>query len=102
MNEHPSVGLLRKGYEAIKTSDVAFLLNSFFAEDVIMHWPGKNPLSGDYQGRDKVFEIFLQMKALAPDFKTEIIDILANDDRAIGVVRSTASRPGKKLDVMNC
>jgi predicted SnoaL-like aldol condensation-catalyzing enzyme len=26
---------------------------------------------------------------------------LANDERAVGIVRSTASRPGKSLNIMN-
>jgi hypothetical protein len=30
-------------------------LAEVFAEDVVWHTPGHNPLSGDYEGRDATF-----------------------------------------------
>ena len=44
---HPNEDLVRRGYEAFATGDMA-TLNEFFADDVVWHAPGRNELAGTF------------------------------------------------------
>ena len=54
MTDHPHIELFRRTYAAFTTGDMDALAE-VFAEDVVWHTPGRNPLSGDYEGRDATF-----------------------------------------------
>jgi SnoaL-like domain len=54
MTDHPHIELFRRTYAAFTTGDMDALAE-VFAEDVVWHTPGHNPLSGDYEGRDATF-----------------------------------------------
>lgn len=51
MSEHPNVALLRSGYAAFATGDMA-TLDALFADDVVWHVAGRNRLAGAYKGRN--------------------------------------------------
>jgi hypothetical protein len=55
--EHPNAAVVRRGYEASNTADIA-TLTELVDESVVWHTPGRSPISGDYQGRDAVFGQF--------------------------------------------
>ncbi len=98
MPEHPNVGLFRKGYEAFAKGDMA-TLRELFSEDVVWHVSGNNPLSGDYRGQDAVFAFFARIAELSGGtFRIDLHDVVANDEHAVALARSTASRQGKQLD----
>ncbi|SRR6266571_4332768 len=95
---HPNEELVRKGYEAFASNDMA-ALNDLFADDVEWHAPGRNQLSGDYHGKDEVFASFGKVAELTGGtFKLEIHDVLANDDHVVVLARATGDREGMKLD----
>ena len=50
---HPNEDLVRRAYDAFSRGDVE-TLRQLFADDTIFHEPGRNPVSGDYQGIDQV------------------------------------------------
>jgi ketosteroid isomerase-like protein len=50
VTEHPHEEVFMRTYEAFTAGDLEALAE-LFADDV-WHTPGRNPLSGDYQGRD--------------------------------------------------
>jgi hypothetical protein len=54
MADHPNVELLRRGYAAYNTGDMA-TINELFADDIEWHVPGRSELAGDYHGKDEVF-----------------------------------------------
>ncbi len=100
MAEHPNVALLRRGYEAFGKGDMA-TITDLFAEDVVWHLPGNNPISGDHKGRDAVFAVFAKVAELTGGtFKIELHDALANDQHAVALTRATASRQGKQINVL--
>ena len=98
MAEHPNVALMRKGYEAFAKGDMA-ALTGLFAEDVVLHQPGNNQISGEHKGRDAVFAVFGKLAQLSGGtFRIELHDVLANDEHAVVLQRVTGSRPGRQLD----
>ena len=98
MAEHPNVELLRKGYNAYSTGDVE-VLNSLFADDIEWHVAGRSKLSGDYHGREQVFEFFGKIMELSGGTsKIEVHDLLANDEHGIALVNASATRGDQSLE----
>lgn len=63
------------------------------------HVGGRNPLSGDYRGRDEVFGFFAKVaEHTGGTFKLDIHDVLANDTHGVALVKATGQREGKTLD----
>ena len=98
MAEHPNVSLLKKGYEAFATGDMA-TLRELFADDIVWHVSGASPLAGDHSGREAVFAFFSRSAELSGGtLRIELHDVLANDEHAVALARETASRQGKRLN----
>ena len=95
---HPNEDLIRKGYAAFLSGDMA-TLSDLFADDVVWHAPGRNPLAGTYRGKEEVFSSFQKVFELTGGtFKLDIHTVLADDEHAVILARVTAERDGKKLD----
>ena len=93
MAEHPNVELVRRGYEAFASGDLA-TLTSLFADGIVWHNPGRNPLAGDRKGRDEVFALFGELQQLTEgSFQLAIHDILGNDDHVVALVESSQTKP---------
>jgi ketosteroid isomerase-like protein len=101
--EEENVELVRKGYEAFNTADMA-ALTALFDEDASWHTPGRSPIGGDAVGRDAVFAQFGRYGGeTAGTFKAALQDVFASDDsRVIGLHHNSAERNGKQLDVDCC
>jgi ketosteroid isomerase-like protein len=97
--DHPNVDVFKRAYAAFSAGDFEALAQ-VFDEDVVWHNPGRNPLSGDYKGRDAAFASFAKEFELSGGtYRPEIHDVLANDDHTVAVMHVTAEREGKKLDM---
>lgn len=95
---HPTEDLLRRGFEAFGKGDMATIAE-LFADDVVWHVPGNNPLSGDHKGRDSVLAFLGKSAELSGGtLKLEVHDILANDEHGVALTRGSAQRGGKSLD----
>jgi uncharacterized protein len=96
---HPNEELLRKGYEAFATYDLD-TIQAMFADDVVFHVPGRNPISGEYKGKDAVFGFLAQLLTLSDGtFKSTAHEFLANDTHGVVLAHNTATRQGKTLDI---
>ena len=94
---HPNEELVRRGYQAFGTGDMA-TLDELFADDIIWHVPGRNQLSGTYRGKQEVFGNFVKLAELTGGtFKLDIHAILADDEHAVALLRVSAEREGKTL-----
>lgn len=95
---HPNEELVRKGYAAFLSGDMA-TMDQLLADDIVWHAPGRNQLSGTFNGKQEVFASFQKVFELTGGtFGLEIHDVLANDEHAVVLVRATGERDGKKLD----
>jgi ketosteroid isomerase-like protein len=96
---HVNEELVREGYARFATGDVEALKSQYFAPDIVWHFPGHNPFSGDVDGVDAVLGwLGRSVQATGGTFRIDIHDVVANDEHAVALVRATAQRDGKSLD----
>ncbi|MDQ3757981.1 MAG: nuclear transport factor 2 family protein [Actinomycetota bacterium] len=99
MVEHPNVALVRQGYEAFVTGDIA-TLQERIAPDAVWHGPTVGPLAGDYVGMEAILSLFV---AIAEEtdgtFRVEVLEILCNDDWATVLCTVTATRKGRSTSI---
>jgi uncharacterized protein len=94
---HPNEDLVRRGFAAFGTGDMA-TLGQLFADDVVWHNGGRSPIAGDYKGKDAVFGFFAQLaQRTGGTFRVDIHDVLANDEHVVALTTGTAERAGKRL-----
>lgn len=97
MAEHPNVARIRNMYAAFAKGDLA-ALNDVLAEDLVWHDCGRNQLSGDYRGREAVFEFFGEfMEATKGSFHLDLHSVLADDEHGVALVIISASRAGRNI-----
>lgn len=94
---HPNEDLLRRGYAAFAAGDMESVL-SMFADDIVWHIGGTSQIAGDYVGHQEVMGFFGKVFELsAGTFRTEIHDVLANDEHGTVLVTAHAERDGQTL-----
>src|SRR6266496_3675082 len=93
---HPNEQRLRDGFEAFSKGDLDTLRNEYLAPDIVWHSPGRNQLSGNYEGIDQVMGLFGRLVELTGGtFRQELHDVLANDEHGVTLATATAEREGK-------
>ncbi len=96
---HPNEAVIRKGYEAFSKGDIETLQNEVLTDDIVWHFPGRNPLSGDYKGISEVLGFFGQLgERSGGTFQATLEDVFANDERGVGLHHATGTREGRTLD----
>ncbi|HTG46469.1 MAG TPA: nuclear transport factor 2 family protein [Actinomycetota bacterium] len=94
---HPNEDLVRQGYAAFQSGDMA-TLGELFAADIVWHSPGRNQLSGDYAGAEAVIGLFQKTFELTGgSFKLELHDVVGNDEHVAALVHVEGQRDGKTL-----
>ena len=103
MTADENVAIMRRGYAAFNSGDMNTLVE-LFDESLVCHLPGRSRFAGDYQSREATLAYFGQLaQETGGTFQAELQHLLADDeDRVIGIQRSTGQRDGKRLDVGNC
>jgi ketosteroid isomerase-like protein len=103
MGAEENAEVMRRAYEAFNAADIE-TLNELFDESVVWHLPGRSSMAKDYQGRDATLAYFGQIgQETGGTFRAELQRLLGDDDdRVVGIQRSTGDRNGKHLDVGNC
>lgn len=98
MSDHPNAELVMRGFEAFANGDME-AMSEMLAPDIKWHTPGNNILSGDYEGLEAVLGLFGRVGAETEgSIANEVHAILADDEHAVALIKSTASRGGKSLD----
>jgi ketosteroid isomerase-like protein len=102
MGSDENVAVMRRAYEAFNAGDMDTLIE-VFDESAVWHLPGRSSMAKDYQGRDATLAYFGQLgQETGGTFRAELQGLLSDDDnRVVGIQRSTADRDGKHLDVGN-
>jgi ketosteroid isomerase-like protein len=92
---HANEEIARSATEALSKRD----METFFShqsDDIVLHFPGRGPMAGDYRGRDGLGRLFQQQQQMldAPP-EIEIHDVLASDDHAVVLNRVRATKGGR-------
>lgn len=100
MADHPDAELVRKGLKAFANRDMG-TVGQVFADDIVWHVPGNNPLSGTYKGKEEVFGFLAKLGELSGgSFKLDVHDVVGNDEHVVALVRISGSRPdGRTLEM---
>ena len=103
MGPAENVATMQRAYDAFNTGDIE-TLTEIFDESAVWHLPGRSSMASDYQGRDATLAYFGRIgQESGGTFRAELQDLTADDDdRVVGIQRSTADRNGRHLDVSNC
>ena len=95
---HPNEDLIRKGFAAFASGDMA-TLNDLFDDDIVWHAPGRNQLAGTFLGKEAVFGELQKVGELSGGtFKLELHTVLADDEHVAVLVRAIGEREGRTLD----
>ena len=99
MAEHPNATMIRKGYAAFATGDMA-TLDTLFAEDVVWTVAGQSPLAGTFTGKTDVFGKFFAGlgERSGGSLSIEIETVVADDQHVVVLSHHTASHGGRTLD----
>lgn len=103
MHEHTNAARLRGLFAAFEGGDLETILD-VVPDDAVWHFPGRSgALAGTHRGREAVLEFLLRVQSLTGgSFHLDLIDVLANDDRAVVLFRGRGERDGKRLDNPTC
>lgn len=87
------VDVIRTAVTAMQAGDMD-TLGSMLDDAVVLHVPGDNQISGDYEGKQGFFEDFLgKMMGLTDGrFQLEVHDFASSDDHVVGMYTITATR----------
>ncbi len=100
MAEHPNAALVKRGFDAFAKGDMATLAD-VIGEDVVWHLPGSSAISGKHRGREAVFSVLRQMGELSGGtFRTDVHDIVGNDDHTVAEFWMMGSRGGKQIKLL--
>jgi hypothetical protein len=93
---HPNAELIKRFFEAIQAGDRSTILDCL-ADDVVMHVPGKNNVSGTYKGKEQFGGAMAKAEELTGGLTRELHDITASDDHVVALVGLKATREGQTL-----
>jgi ketosteroid isomerase-like protein len=70
------------------------------AEDAVWRVPGVAPVSQEYRGRERIFDLFRETRRLTDgSYLSELRWALADADHAVAVYRARGERLGRTLDI---
>jgi uncharacterized protein len=96
MGAAENIELVRRGYAAFTTGDLA-ALGELFSPDIVHSVPGDNAISGDHKGIDAVFALYGDLFTRSEGtLQIALEDVLTNgSNQVLAVHQATASANGK-------
>jgi ketosteroid isomerase-like protein len=96
---HPDEAVVRRFVDAMVARDVGAIAECF-ADDVVFHIAGRNPLSGDYRGKhDVMTRLFQAWEEAFGGLEIDVHDVLANDDHVVVLSDRRAQREDRTLEM---
>jgi len=88
--------VVRRMTRALSTRD-AEVVAGLLTDDVVYHFPGSNPMSGTYRGRDEVMAFFRRFPTRLDGPPTiETHDVLASEAHGADLSQLEAERGGRR------
>jgi len=99
MNAAENGALVRRIFDAF-TRREGFALRGLFAEDAVWTVPGNGVMAGEYHGREEIFRFLARLpKETDGTYGSELLDVLASDERAAALYRARGARHGRTLEL---
>ena len=77
-----------------------FALRDLFASDAVWIVPGDGVMAGVHRGREAIFRFLARLaKETGGTYSSQLVDVLASDDRAAALYRASGERHGRRLDL---
>jgi hypothetical protein len=86
---HSNEDVLRREIEGIAAGAS---LEEFYADDVVVHFPGNSPFAGDYRGHEGLAELFRKFGEVASSVERELHDAMANEEHGVQLLTVRAER----------
>ena len=98
--EHPNARLMRDFFDAFGAAD-RDRLGRLVAADLVWHFPGTSPISGDWHGLDGLLDGIRAIAMRLGDGKNgfELLHVLPGDDVAVTIHRDYYTGDGNRLDL---
>jgi uncharacterized protein len=95
-----ALDLMRRYIDLARASDWEAALG-FFADDIVLHIPGRSPHAGELRGRDAAARYLESARALSHDGAVEVdlVDMLSSQERVALIVRERFHRPGRVVEI---
>jgi uncharacterized protein len=91
--------VVRRFAQAMVDRDVAAIVDCF-ADDVVIHVPGRNPLSGSHRGKAEVMtRLFQAWEEAFGSLQIRVHDVLVTEDHVVMLSDRTAQREGTEVDM---
>jgi len=91
--------LVRRIFDAFARKE-GFALRGLFADDAVWTVPGGGAMAGVYRGRDEIFRFLARLpKETDGTYGSELVDVLASDERVAALYRARGARHGRVLEL---
>ena len=99
MSAGENEALVRQIFDAFARKE-GFALRGLFSETATWTVPGRGIMAGVCQGRDAIFRFLARLpKETDGTYGSELIDVLASNDRAAALYRARGTRHGRTLEL---
>jgi ketosteroid isomerase-like protein len=98
--DHPNIDLMKRYSAALQAGQAAEAL-PFYAEDLVLHIPGRSRHAGTYRGQEAVLEYYTRVFR-DTEGRFEVLgvdDILASDRHAAVIVRWRLGRGDRSIEI---
>jgi uncharacterized protein len=94
-----NAALVRQIFDAFARKE-GLALRGLFADDAVWSVPGRGAMAGRYEGREAIFRFLAKLpKETDGTYGSELVDVLASDDRAAALYRARGMRHGRTLEL---
>ena len=94
-----NAAIVRRIFDAFARKE-GLALRGLFAEDAVWSVPGRGIMAGDYEGREAIFRFLGKLpKETNGTYGSELIDVLASEDRAAALYHARGTRHGRSLEL---
>jgi uncharacterized protein len=101
LSEHPNARKLRLVYESFSNGDPG-PLGDLLSDNIRWVEPGRNQLTGTYEGRQAVFGLFGKVFELTGgSYRVEARKVFADDTDAVVIAVESAERGDKRFEMVS-
>jgi uncharacterized protein len=91
--------IVRRIFDAFARKE-GLALRGLFDEEAVWSVPGRGVMAGTYRGREAIFRFLAKLpKETGGTYRSELIDVLASEDRAAALYRAHGMRHGRALEL---